>query len=338
MRFLLCDPSSIREEKHGTVAVIGAGPAGLAASGELVCRGYSVIVYDMNPEPGGLLIFGIPDLRLKKNRVADGIRQLSEAGVEFKCNQFIDSDKVREFLREHNAVLVATGTWRTRIPGIPGVDSRGVFGGLEWLVDYHRRKRGYPPLFAGVFEEPVEPVVVVGGGMTAADVALVARVELGLETVLVYRRRMKDSPMGEREAEKLAEHGVEIRELLAPRRVLVKEGAVVGLEVSPVIPGPPDETGRPSVIVDESRTVLIRAGTIVFATGLKPTPPPTLESLGILGEDGRVIVDDKMMTRIPGLFAAGDVVSGASLVGKAFMSGRKAGESISLFLSRGKTC
>ncbi len=334
--FLKCSVEEARvkqESSIGRVAIIGAGPAGLAAAGYMVCRGARVVVYDENPEPGGLMIFGIPELRMRKDRVRSSIRELIDAGVSFIQNIRVDSSLLRKMIREYDAVLVATGTWRTSVPAIENVDANGVYGGLEWLVDFNRVSIGYPPRFCTEFETPVEPAVVIGGGLTAADAALVLARVYKVKTSVIYRRRFIDSPMGVREAEKLESLGVELRELLSPKKIVVGEdGRVCKVVFNKVELGAPDESGRPSIRIIESELVEVDARTVILATGLKPTPPESLSELGILDSKGRVVVDENCMTSIKGLFAAGDVVTGASRIGNAIKTGIKAAESIIKYL------
>ena len=334
--FLKCSVEKARAEQEnpiGRVAVIGAGPAGLAAAGYMVCRGARVVVYDENPEPGGLMIFGIPELRMRKDRVRSSIKELMDAGVSFIQNISVDSALLRKMLREYDAVLVATGTWRTKIPPIENASANGVYGGLEWLVDFNRVSMGYPPRFCREFETPVEPAVVIGGGLTAADAALVLAKVYKVKTSIVYRRRFIDSPMGVREAEKLRSMGVELRELLSPKEIVVgDDGRVCKVVFNRVELGAPDESGRPSVHVIENEFVEVDAKTVILATGLKPTPPESLSELGVLDRRGRVVVDENYMTSVKGLFAAGDVVTGASKIGNAIKTGIEAAEAIIKYL------
>ena len=341
MKFLRCKPEQIPPESGKTVAIIGAGPAGLGAAGVLVCRGHRVVVYDMNPEPGGLLIFGIPEQRIPKQGVRRGVKELEDTGrVRFVLNTVVGRDvDLEEIIEKHDAVLVATGTWKTRPLNIPGIDSDGVYGGVEWITDYHKQKYGYPLFFFKEMPPIEEPVSVLGGGFTAVDVAFISKVELGKETMMIYRRTRQYAPIGPKEVEELEKHGIKFLELLMPYEVVPDErGRVRTIKCHRTRLGAPDETGRPSFIIDKTETVFIDTRTLMLAIGLLPTPPfDDPDRHGIKVEhDMRIVTDEKHRTTRYKVFAAGDVKNGATRIGPALKSGLDAAAYIHEFLTTGE--
>ncbi len=325
----------VPELGRGSVVVIGAGPAGLAAAGRLVCMGHPVVVIDKMPEPGGLLIFGIPEFRVPKERVRAGIRELGEAGVEFRTGVVVGRDvSLEKLIREFDAVLIATGTWETKRLKIPGADLEGVYGALEYIVDYFLAKYGYKPMESvpGLGERSV----VVGGGYTAVDACHVA-MERGVREVhLVYRRTRREAPAGVKEFELLEKKGVVIHELVSPRRYVACEGTrrLCGVELVRMKLGEPDESGRPRPEPIPGSEFILAADSVLEAVGLRPTPPfDPGTSHGIrLNPDGTIWTDEFFRTTRRKVFAAGDVKHGPSKIGPALKSGIDAAQAIHRFL------
>lgn len=358
MRFLQCKLEDVPEEKRGRIAVIGAGPAGLGAAGYLVCRGYEVHVYDQLPEPGGLLIFGIPEHHIPKEPVRKGVRELVEAGVLFHTStrvvccreegEKIHYDKVleemvkkrvclEELAGEYDAVLIATGAWYSRRLGVPGENLHGVYHALEWLVKFNLARLGY-------IEMKKVPrvkgrLLVIGGGLTAVDA-----VETPLkyfredieEVYLSYRRTRYEAPMGKNVFEKLIrDYGVKTLELTIPVRFNgffhVKEAVLQHTMLIPV------GEGRSKPVPVPGTEFRLRVDTVLVATGEKPSPPFKRECLGIkLNRDGTINVDEKHRTTSYKVFAAGDVEHGPSLIGPALKSGLDAAKAIEEFLTTGE--
>ncbi len=308
------------------MAVVGAGPAGLAAAGELACRGHEVRVFDRLPEPGGMLMFAIPDFRFRKDLVRAGVRELEGLGVVFERAEVVGR-AVRELLGRYDAVLIATGAWRSVKLGVKGEELPGVHYGVDWMFSYmlHRLGYGPPP------PTPGERTVVVGAGLTGLDVCEVLHRSYGIKPILVYRRPLKVAPAAVA-LQRLAEKGViSVVESALPVEV-VGSSRVEGLKVVSV--EPTLERGAPLKPLPGTERV-IEADTVIVAAGILPSPPPSLAELGVaLGRDGRVVVDENYMTGVEGLFAAGDVASGGTNVAKALDSGRRAAEAIDRFLSR----
>lgn len=331
MRFIVrCKPGEYAERRE-RVAIVGAGPAGLYAAGYLRCRGFNVTVYDRNPEPGGFLIFGVLEIHINKERVRKGIEELRSIGVEFRQNTVVGRGiLLGDLIEDYDAVLLATGTWKSRRLNMPGSNLKGVLPAMEWIVDYHMWRYGYqsgkPPVG--------RRVVVVGGGLTAVDAVHVAK-WLGAEEVhLVYRRTRSYAPAGERGFREAEEAGAIIHELVAPVEYIGGGGEVtaVKLQKMQLVEQPGAKRPRPVPIPGEY--VTLEADMVLEAIGLIPTPPFNGGDYGIrLREDGTIDVDEyKRTTREP-VFAAGDVVHGASLIGPAMRSGLEAAEAIEKYLN-----
>lgn len=334
MKFLRC--KEITPRVKGRVAIIGAGPAGLTAAGSLICDGVEVEVYDMLPEAGGLLLFGIPEFRIPKKGVREGVKELVEKGIVFQLGKKIhDSEDhdvdFMEIVERYEAVLIATGAWEPRKLKLEGEDLQGVFHAAPYIVKYYLTKFGYssPSRLPSLGRS----VAVIGAGLTAVDSALLT-LEIGIKNVyLVYRRTRKEAPAGEKELRILEEKGVRIAELKAPVGFKGEDGRVRQMITIDMKLGPPDRSGRPSPIPIPGSEKDFDVDSVIVATGGLSTPPFKKYSDKIrVMEDGRIIVDDKRRTSKTGVFAAGDVESGPSLIGPALKSGLIAAESIKEYL------
>ncbi|MEM3254714.1 MAG: FAD-dependent oxidoreductase [Fervidicoccaceae archaeon] len=334
MRFLKCDLSRLPPLNGKRVAVIGLGPAGLGAVGSLICRGYEIIAYDAHPEPGGLLMFGIPEFRISKSSVREGVRELTMSGrVSFVSGKMIGRDiELDEAVEGSDAALIATGTIATKKIGINCEDSPDVLPSVEWLIDYHRLKLGYSPMYGYTSSSLKEPVGIIGGGLTAADAAQVSGFELKLKTKIIYRRSKDVAPMGKNEALRLERGGVEFLENLAPKEFLCDSEKSLrgGIFYRTQIIG----KGREGKLV-YGEEAFVDFFTAINAIGAKPTPPENIEKHGLkLKEDGTIYVDERGMTTREKIFAAGDVVNGPSKIGVALKSGMDAALSIDRYLSQ----
>ncbi len=337
MKFSRCQ--SPPQQKSGKkVAIIGAGPAGLAIAGFLICRGHEVHVFDMMEEPGGLLIYGIPEFRIPKKNVREGTQDLMRLGVRFHQRmKVVPGDGVREgeigfneILRGFDAVVIATGTWAERRLGIEGEDLPRVYQAFDYLFHYCRVGAGYerredlPPLG--------KRVAVIGAGLTAVDAAAVSK-ELGADTVyMIYRRTINEAPAKKHEIEKLIRAGITWIELAAPKRFIGdKERGVTGVELIRMRLGEPDKSGRPRPVPIEGSEFVLDIDAALVAIGEIPTPPIMNKGLRI-NPDNTIWVDKKMRTTMKGVFAAGDVVTGPSLIGNAIASGLKAAQAVDEYL------
>jgi glutamate synthase (NADPH/NADH) small chain len=334
LRFLRC--KEIVSRVRGIVAIIGAGPAGLAAAGSLICDGVEIDVYDMLPEAGGLLLFGIPEFRIPKKGVREGVKELAEKGVCFHLGKKVHDSEIfdvdfSEIVEKYDAVLIATGAWEPRKLNVEGEELEGIFHAAPYIVKYYLTKFGYSP--SSSLPSLGSSVAVIGAGLTAIDSALLA-LEVGVKEVyLVYRRTRKEAPAGESELRKLEEKGVKIIELKAPVRFKGEDGKLKQMITVDMMLGPPDKSGRPSPIPISGSEKVFNVDSVIIATGGRSTPPFRKHANKIhVMEDGRIVVDEKRRTTKTGVFAAGDVESGPSLIGPAVRSGLIAAESIKDYL------
>ncbi len=330
MRFATCD--SPPSEKTGKrVAIIGAGPGGLTVAGILICKGHQVDVYDMHPEPGGMLIFGIPDIRMPKGAILRGIEKLRQLGVRFICGRRVGVDiDFDEILEKYDAVVIATGAWEDIRLEMEGSDAEGVYYALDFLERVAKINRGY--LGRNKMPRIGKKVVVIGGGDTAMDVAIVSK-SMGADVLVAYRRTKEYMPAKRHEVEMAEKMGVSFRFLLSPRRIIIKDGRVVGVEFDRMKLGEPDSSGRPRPI-STGETYTIECDTVIFAIGERVTLPfddPSRYGIEV-DRKNRIIVDENYMTTRRGVFAVGDVVTGPKDIASAIRAARIAAEAIDRFL------
>jgi glutamate synthase (NADPH/NADH) small chain len=329
-------------ERAQSVGIVGAGPGGLAAADQLRAQGYRVHVYDRYDRAGGLLIYGIPNFKLEKQVVERRARLLADGGVVFHLETEVGSDVSLDELRaRHDAVLIATGVYEARDIRVPGVGLGNVVPAMEYLTASNRKGLGdtVPAFDSGALDARGKAVVVVGGGDTAMDCVRTA-VRQGARAVrCLYRRDRANMPGSQREVANAIEEGVEFVWLSAPEAFL-GDGAVVGVRALRMHLGVPDAGGRqvPTAIPGSQFTV--EADLVVKALGFDPEDipggfaAPELETTrwGTLKISYRT-----MMTSLDGVFAAGDIVRGASLVVWAIRDGRDAAAQIDLYLQHKAT-
>jgi glutamate synthase (NADPH/NADH) small chain len=327
------------QELAQSVGIIGAGPGGLAAAEQLRRKGYQVHVYDRHDRAGGLMIYGIPGFKLEKDVVERRTRWLEEGGVTYHLNVEIGRDvTMDELRRRHDAVLIATGVYQARDIQAPGVGLAGIVPALDYLIASNREGLGDEvPAFAdGTLNADGKHVVVVGGGDTAMDCVRTA-VRQGAKSVkCLYRRDRANMPGSQREVFHAEEEGVEFVWLAQPEAFL-GDDHVTGVRAQRVHLGMPDATGRqvPQAIADAHFTV--EADLVLKALGFDPEDMPAM-----FGEPGLTVtrwgtlkVDHRTLeTSLPGVYAAGDIVRGASLVVWAIRDGRDAAASIHRSLSQ----
>jgi glutamate synthase (NADPH/NADH) small chain len=346
MKFLLrCKPTTKNPPTGKKVAIIGAGPAGLGAAGVLLCNGHEVHIYDALPEPGGLLIFGIPPFRVPREGVREGVKELEEAGAKFYTSTFVYCGEkshehealllaknfvdLEELVNRYDAVVITTGTWRSRSLNVPGEDLRGVYKALDYLFRIYAHQLGY------LTKDKVYPtgrkVLVIGAGLTAVDAALEAKLQGAEKIVVAYRRTINEAPAGRKTIEtELIAKGIEFRELINPVAFLgtdkLEKVRFIRMKL-----GPPDKSGRPRPEPVPGSEFEEEFDATLIAAGEEPTPPG--RCLGIeLNPDGTIKVDEKMQTTRRGVFAAGDVVTGPSLIGKALSSGMRVAQFVDEYL------
>ena len=325
-------------EREESVGIIGGGPGGLAAAEQLRKRGYQVHVYDRYDRMGGLMIYGIPNFKLEKEVVERRTVLLADGGVQYHANCEIGRDVTLEELRErHSAVLIATGVYKARDMQCPGVGLDGIYPALDYLTASNRKGLGddVPEFDNGTLDAKGKKVVVIGGGDTAMDCVRTA-IRQGAEAVTcVYRRDRANMPGSQREVANAEEEGVTFEWLAAPE-AFVGGDAVDGVRCQRIHLGVPDATGRQTPQPIEGSSFTIECDMAIKALGFDPEDLPGLfgaEDLKV-SRWGTIGIDFKtMMTSLDGVFAAGDIVRGASLVVWAVRDGRDAADRIHDFLS-----
>jgi len=322
-----------------SVGIVGAGPAGLAAAEELRRQGYAVDVYDRYDRVGGLLIYGIPNFKLEKEVVLRRWRLLEESGVRFHLNTTLGKDISLETLRQrHAAVLIATGVYKPRELGGPGVGLEGIVPALDYLIASNRKGLGDPvPAFeSGLLNAAGKQVVVIGGGDTAMDCVRTAVRQGATSVKCLYRRDRANMPGSMREVKNAEEEGVEFIWLAAPE-AFFGEGSVRAVRAVRMRLGMPDASGRQSVHPEEGGHFMVPADLVIKALGFDPEPLPVLwnEPQLEVTRHGMVKINHRtFMTSLPGVFAAGDIVRGASLVVWAIRDGRDAAAQIHSYIQQ----
>ena len=326
-------------ERGQSVGIIGAGPAGLAAAERLRELGYAVTVYDRHDRPGGLLVYGIPGFKLDKEVVERRTRRLAEGGVEYVLDFEVGRDATLDQLRQkHDSILIATGVYAARDMAVPGSGSAGVVPALEYLIASNRKGLGddVPEFDAGKLNAEGKDVVVVGGGDTAMDCVRTAIRQGATSVTCLYRRDRANMPGSDREVSHAEEEGVIFEWLAAPKAVTGDALKAAGVMAARMRLGPPDASGRQSPEEIEGADFELRADIVIKALGFDPEDLPNAFDVPDLAVTrwGTVKADMRnMMTSIPGVFAAGDIVRGASLVVWAIRDGRDAAEAMHRYLA-----
>jgi glutamate synthase (NADPH/NADH) small chain len=324
-------------ERGQSVGIIGAGPAGLAAAEALRQNGYQVTVYDRHDRVGGLLIYGIPGFKLEKDIVLRRWKWLEEGGVKFVLNADIGGKISFAGLREtHDAVLVATGVYKSRNIGGPGAGLAGIVPALEYLVTSNRKSLGdaVPEFDSGLLNAAGKNVVVIGGGDTAMDCVRTAIRQEAKSVTCLYRRDRQNMPGSLREVSNAEDEGVVFNWLAAPEAFL-GEGTVSGVRAVRMHLGLPDATGRQSVEVIAGSSFTLEADLVIKALGFDPEDLPVAfkePGLKLTGWGTLKVNPKSFEASVPGVFAAGDIVRGASLVVWAIRDGRDAAASIHSYL------
>ena len=323
-----------------SVGIVGAGPAGLAAAERLREAGYEVTVYDRHDRAGGLLIYGIPSFKLEKDVVERRTARLAEGGVEFKLGFEVGRDaSLPELRARHDSILIATGVYAARELIAPGAGSAGVTPALDYLIASNRIGLGdaVPAYESGELNAAGRDVVVVGGGDTAMDCVRTAVRQGAKSVTCLYRRDRANMPGSAREVAHAEEEGVVFEWLAAPRAVLGEAERADGLRAIRMRLGPPDASGRQAPEEVEGGDFDLPADLVIKALGFDPEDLPTLFGAPDLAVSrwGTLKADFKTQaTSLPGVFAAGDIVRGASLVVWAIRDGRDAADAIHQYLSQ----
>jgi glutamate synthase (NADPH/NADH) small chain len=319
------------------VAVVGAGPAGLAAADILVRNGVQPVVFDRYPQIGGLLTFGIPSFKLEKSVVEQRRAVMEEMGVEFRLGVEVGSDiRFEDLVRDFDAVFLGLGTYTEVGGGFPGEELPQVHQALPYLVGNVRRQLGMEQAETPFLDMAGKRVVVLGGGDTGMDCVRSAIRQGASSVTCVYRRDRNNMPGSRREVENAEEEGVEFLWQRQPVEILGTD-RVTAVRLVKTEMGLPDAAGRQSISVLEGTEELLECDEIIVAFGFRPSPPGWLESAGItLHDSGRVRVSadarTPFQTSEPGIFAGGDMVRGSDLVVTAVFEGREAARGILAYL------
>ncbi|MBO6038868.1 MAG: NADPH-dependent glutamate synthase, partial [Acidaminococcaceae bacterium] len=330
------DPSEVAAKNGKKVAIVGSGPSGLACAGVLAQKGYDVTIFEVLHAAGGVLMYGIPQFRLPKEIVQHEIEGLKQMGVHVQTNAIIGRTfTIDELMKEEgfDAVYIATGAGLPHFMHIPGEQFNGVYAANEFLTRVNLMKaytfpRAATPVFIG------KKVAVVGGGNVAMDAARTA-MRLGAEHVyIVYRRGEDELPARKEEVGHAKEEGIEFCLLNNPVQICGNEqGWVTGLECVKMELGEPDASGRRSPVAIKDSNYVLEVDEVIMAIGQGPNPlihqtTPDLE----VNRRGNIVADENGATSMPGVYAGGDIVTGAATVISAMGAGKKAAAAIDEYL------
>ena len=332
-------PIKIKKDINKSVGIIGAGPAGLSCAEELRKLGYKITIYDRYDRPGGLLIYGIPNFKLEKFVVERRTNLLKESGIKFEQNVEIGKDKSLNELRDkHDVVLIATGVYKPRKVELSGVNLKNIFPAMEFLTASNRKGLGdkVEKFDQGILNSQNKNVVVIGGGDTAMDCVRTAVRQNAKSVKCLYRRDKENMPGSNREVHNAEEEGVEFIWLSNPKKFLGKE-KVESILVDKMRLGEPDESGRKKPEVVPNSEFELKTDLAINALGFDPEDLPKLFKYPDLhvSKWGTIKINLKSMeTNVDGVFAAGDIARGASLVVWAIKDGRDAAVSIHKYLQK----
>ena len=334
-------PIKIEKEIDQSVGIIGAGPAGLASAEELRKLGYKVTIYDRYDRAGGLLIYGIPNFKLEKFVVERRINLLKKSGIEFQQNIEVGKNLIFEkLIKKHDAILVATGVYKPREIDLQGQNLKNIFPAMEFLTASNRKGLGdkVKDFDNSLLNAENKDVVVIGGGDTAMDCVRTAVRQNAKSVKCLYRRDRENMPGSAREVANAEEEGVEFVWLTSPKKFL-GTNKVESLDVDKIELGEPDDSGRRKPVILKNSEYNIKVDMVIKALGFDPDDLPNLfeEDKLKVSKWGTIKIDfDSMETSIPGVFAAGDIVRGASLVVWAIKDGRDVSKSITNYIDSNK--
>jgi len=330
-------PIKILKEKEQSVGIIGAGPAGLACAEELRKLGYKITIYDRYDRPGGLLIYGIPNFKLEKTTVERRTNLLKESGIKFQQNFEAGRNlTLNELKKKHDAVLIATGVYKPREINLPGSDLKNIFPAMEFLTASNRKGLGekVENFDNGILNAENKDILIIGGGDTGMDCVRTAVRQNAKSVKCLYRRDKENMPGSAREVNNAEEEGVEFLWLSNPKKFIGKS-KISSVLVERMKLGKPDSSGRKKPEPVLNSEFEIKTDIVIKALGFDPEDLPKLFNCPELSISrwGTIKIDFKTMeTNLPGVFAAGDIVRGASLVVWAIRDGRDAATSIQKYL------
>jgi heterodisulfide reductase subunit A-like polyferredoxin len=312
-------------ETDKKVAIVGSGPAGLAAANDLALKGHSVIIFEALPEPGGMLRVGIPEYRLPKEILNQEIGYIQKLGVEIKTGVRVGKDiTLEDMKKDYDAIFVAIGAHGGMKLGVEGEDIPGVMEGIEFLR-------------AANLGEKVnigKKVAVIGGGNTAIDCARTAKRLGAKEVTIVYRRSRDEMPASEEEVTAAEKEEIKIEFLTAPSRFSAENKKLAKMECVRMKLGEPDASGRPRPIPIKGSEFTMPVDTVIAALGQVPETDFVKKSGVSISKRGAIEIDDKTgVTNVEGVFAGGDVVTGPAFVIDAIAAGKKAARSIHQYLN-----
>ncbi|MBP5383472.1 MAG: NADPH-dependent glutamate synthase, partial [Lachnospiraceae bacterium] len=331
-------PQPAAEKLPHKVAVIGSGPSGLTCAGDLAKKGYDVTIFEALHEAGGVLVYGIPEFRLPKQKVvAAEIDNLKALGVKIETNVVVGkSVTIDELINDEGfeAVFIGSGAGLPKFMGIPGETANGVYSANEYLTRSNLMKA-----FEEDYDTPINPgkkVAVVGGGNVAMDAARTA-LRLGAEVSIVYRRSEAELPARVEEVHHAKEEGINFELLTNPTEILVDEqGLVCGMKCVRMELGEPDASGRRRPVEIEGSEFTMELDTVIMSLGTSPNPliSSTTEGLEINKRLGIVVREEDGATSKTGVYAGGDAVTGAATVILAMGAGKTAAKGIDAYLSK----
>ena len=332
-------PIDVKYEKEQSVGIIGAGPAGLAAAEQLRKHGYKITVYDRYDRAGGLLIYGIPNFKLEKNVVERRTKLLKDGGIEFLHNFEVGKDATLGQLRKkHDAILIATGVYKPREINLPGNDLENIFPAMDFLTASNKKGLGDKvELFdKGILNAEGKDVVVIGGGDTAMDCVRTSVRQKANTVKCLYRRDKENMPGSAREVANAEEEGVEFVWLSSPKE-FKGTNKIEKLIVNQIQLGEPDDSGRRRPEIKVGSEFEMKADMVIKALGFDPEDLPYLfdaKELQVTKWGTLKTNFNTMETNLEGVFAAGDIVRGASLVVWAIKDGRDAAAAMKTYLEK----
>jgi len=330
-------PLKIQNEINQSVGIIGAGPAGLASAEELRKLGYQITIYDRYDRPGGLLIYGIPNFKLEKNVVERRTNLLKKSGIKFIQNTEVGKDiLIEELKKKHDAILLATGVYKPKEINLPGGDLKNIYPAMDFLTASNRKGLGdkVEKFDNGMLNAENKNIIVIGGGDTAMDCVRTAIRQNAKSVKCIYRRNKENMPGSAREVQNAEEEGIKFLWLSNPKKFIGKE-KVLSVIVEKMQLGETDSSGRKKPEIIERSDFEIKADLVIKALGFNPENLTKIfkDSSLEISKWGNVKINfNSMETNIKGIFAAGDIARGASLVVWAIRDGREAALSINKYL------